>query len=67
MIAVELLPLGDGGYAPDGGELGAEAVQEIAGEGVAGSFTLARPDQGLVDVGPRKSGQRQAYLSEQSC
>ena len=58
MVAVKLLPSGDGGYAPDGGELGAEAVYEVVVEGVAGSSSPARPEQRLVGVGASQSGQR---------
>jgi hypothetical protein len=58
--AVGFLPHRYGGDVPDGGELGGGvwAVHEIVVEGVARGLALARPQEGLVGVGPRKSGQR---------
>src|SRR5215217_1621080 len=63
VVAVELLVLGNATNAPDARELSARvrAVYEVVVEGVARFSTFARPDQGFVRVGPRKSGQRRAY------
>jgi hypothetical protein len=46
---------------PDGGDLCSRvsAVNEIVVEGVARSTSLARQEQCLVGMGPRKLGQRQ--------
>jgi hypothetical protein len=63
LVTVQLLLLWDGRDASDGGELGAGSVYEVVVEGVACPFTLARPEQSLVGVGPRKPGQRRAYPS----
>jgi hypothetical protein len=66
MIAIELLPPWHGGDAPEGGDLGfgVPAVYEVVVEGVAGATTLARPQNCLVSVGPRKLGQRREQRSE---
>src|SRR5215211_5210351 len=65
MVAVQLLFLGYRRYGPDGGELGGglSAVNEIVVEDVART-SLACPEQCLVGVGPRKSGQRREWLFE---
>src|SRR5918998_6707396 len=60
MVSVELLPLGHRRDVPDGGDLcfRVSAVYEVVVEGVLRTFTLARPQQRLVGVGPRKLEQR---------
>src|SRR5215217_1718323 len=70
MISVELLLLGDGGDVPDGGEFlsgGIEAVYEGVVERVACPFSLARPDERLVSVGPRKLGQHRGTYVTRRC
>jgi hypothetical protein len=64
---MKLLPVWNGRDVPDGGELGGRicAVDEVVVEGMAGSASLARPEERLVGVGPRKLGLRQACPSEQ--
>ena len=65
MVTVALLPPWHGGDAPDRGDLGCrvDAVYEVVVEGISGTFALARPQNGLVCVGPRKLGQRLAWRS----
>ena len=62
VAAVELLPHGHGGDAPDGGDLGGGigGVYEVVVEGVAGAFVFGGPDQGFMGMGPRKLEQRRA-------
>ena len=63
---MKFLPPRHGRDVPEGGELGVLvlAVYKVVVEGMVRSASLARPQQRLVGVGPRKLGQRQAYVSE---
>jgi hypothetical protein len=65
MISVTFLVLGDGGDAPDGGDLsgGIEAIYEGVVEGVVCPFSLARPDQCLVSVGASQLEQFSKWLT----
>jgi hypothetical protein len=60
VVAVQLLASGDCRNAPDQLDLArrVKAVYEIVVEGMPGRAAPRIPGQGLVGVGPRKTGQR---------